>query len=140
RPFGLNLDLALAVRGARASDDDDVVQDVGDAVAVADHLRAIPFADGLGDVPGPAAAQNVLPCGIAAEPIEPAAIPRDRRSAPLAIELVVRPGARFDGQGRLAGAADENDVAAAAFDDLTFDGLPPAVVRRAVFADPMHQD
>ena len=65
-----------------ASVDEVAVDDVGDGGAVADHLHPVPLACGLLDVALAAEAEHVLPPRVAAPPVVPAGVSRDRVEPP----------------------------------------------------------
>src|SRR6266542_1225521 len=145
--LGLEEELALGVAAPGAHVDHGAVQEGRGLVAVADTLQAVPLADGLLDVLLAAEALDITPGGIATEPVDATGteVPRGRTRLVVGLIalLVARDGwpvLRFDGDGRLLLAPDEDDVSRASFDHLALDRLHPGPAGGAILADTVQQD
>src|SRR5207237_560974 len=116
--LGLNEDFAGVRHGVGAFEGFVAVDRNADFVAIAENFHLVPFAAGLLDFVRAAKAFHVLPWA-AARPVEP----RDGRAFRDAVH----------GQ---KSAADDQDVARPAFDDLRLDRFGPDLV----FTDAMDED
>ena len=138
--FRLEDDLALGQARLGADVDDIAVDDVGDRVAVANDLHAIPFAGRLFDVAAAAKAEHVFPGRVASPPVKSTGVASDGLAPLLEVELPVGADARLAGEARFLPAVDHDEVAAAPFDQLAFLRLHPHAPGRAVGPDAMKQD
>src|SRR4051812_36859910 len=109
------------MRGVAANIHHLAIEDVLHRLAIADYFRTVPFTHRILHVLFAAESGHILPLGIAAVPIEPAPVARDRLAPLLPVQFAVRRLADFHRHGRLTLAADQNEVASPAFDHLRFD-------------------
>src|SRR5262249_34533115 len=129
--------------GHAALVDDHAVEDVGDLVAVADAFKPVPFADRFFHVLFAAEAELVFPGRIAAEPVDAAAGELLGHASGLEVRLFALAGLPvldLDRHGRHLLAADQDEVAGAAFDHLTFDRFHPDAAGGAIFAHAVQEN
>ena len=141
-PFRLEED------AARGSPDDlrgagDVTVEVRrHTVAIDDDLGPIPDADGTIEIAWPAKPGDIAPVWVTAPPVESPLRAGGKRATGLIVDLAVgtNSGLGHDPEGRSDSAWDQDQIAASALDQLTFERVHPACESISLWAVGVDQD